>query len=300
MDAPRRWLTLGLTIAGVVVAAGCDRSRAAPPRPATADAGPDAATADPLAGFVMHHNRFADLGAAVTYVMRERPRVLGIGEIHERVDRVSTGTPALVRFARELLPAIAAQTSDLVIETWTVAPGCATGAANSRAIEQTMRRPAATKGHIASLFGITKANSITAHVMRLGCDDLAAVNRPDGLDAERLLGLVTRELGRVTASAVRYRDERGETRPLIVVYGGALHNDLYPPRSTREWSYALDLDRLTGERYVELDLVRPDQVEGEPLYEREPWYPLLAKADAAHVVLVERAPHSYLAILPRE
>ena len=42
-----------------------------------------------------------------------------------------------------------------------------------------MKRPAATTNHISSLFGITKANSIKAHVMRLtnaiGLADVGAV-----------------------------------------------------------------------------------------------------------------------------
>lgn len=250
-------------------------------------------------GFVPRHTLHPDLAAAARAILADQPRVLGIGEIHERTDRAVHATPALVRFADELLPALASQTSDLVIETWMVDPACKTGATRSSQVETAMRRPASTKTQISSLFGVTKANSITAHVMRLTCADLDAVASDAGVAAEKLLGIVTRELDRVTRSAVRYRDEHQETRPLIVVYGGALHNDLYPYRSTRQWSYALAVDEATGGRYVELDLFAPEQVEGDALYEGEPWYPLVAKAAADHVVLVERAPHSYLALLPR-
>lgn len=297
---PSRWFVCAL-----VAAAACGGSRAAgrradadaAPPPALDAGGPDA---DPLAGFVPRHSNQPDLATAVRIILADRPRVLGIGEIHERTDRATTARPALVRFAEELLPAVASQTSDLVIETWTVAPGCTTGVANSRKIEGAMRRPASTTSQIGSLFGITKANAIQAHVMRLTCDDLDAVTTADGVDPVKLLGLVTRELGRITASAVRYRDEHGEARPLIVVYGGAMHNDLYPPRSTREWSYALGVDEATGGRFVELDLYRPEQVEGVALYQQEPWYPLVAEAGPDHVVLIERAPHAYVILLPRD
>ncbi|MBK9031867.1 MAG: hypothetical protein IPL61_11165 [Myxococcales bacterium] len=290
-----------VVIASLGLATACGGRRAEPARGAL-DAGMTASADAALAAdaFVPRHTVHPDVAAAMQVVLADRPRVLGIGEIHERTDRAAAATPALARFASELLPAIARQTSDLVIETWTLAPGCKTGVDNSRRIEQSMRRPAATTGQISSLFGITKANSITAHVMRLTCDDLAAAVTPDGVDPERLLGLVTRELGRVAASAVRYRDEHQETRPMVVVYGGALHNDLYPPRSTREWSYALAVDTQTGGRYVELDLYRPEQVEDVDLYMGEPWYPLVAKTGPDRVVLIERAPHAYLLLLPRE
>jgi hypothetical protein len=290
-----------LALAAVAVL-GCD-DRVAVARPVAAAVVAQRAAVpagDPLAGFVARHTIHRDLASAIALVLRDQPRVVGIGELHERTDRAATARPALVRFADELLPPLATQVSDLVLETWTMAPGCATAAQNTRQIEQSMRRPAATAQHITNLFGITKANAITAHAMRLTCEDLAAAVTADGVDGERLLGLVTRELGRITASAVRYRDERQETRPLILVYGGALHNDLYPPRSTREWSYALDVDRATGGRFVELDLFRPEQIEDNELYQGEPWYPLLAKAGPDRVVLIERAPHSYVAILPRE
>lgn len=279
------------------------RDRGAPPTTPPADAAPivdaTAPDADPLAGFTLRHTNYPDVAAAVKVVLGDHPRVLGIGEIHERTDRARATVPTLERFARELLPAIASQTSDLVIETWTLEPGCQTGVAASRKIEATMKRPAATTSQISSLFGITKANGIKAHVMRLTCADLQAAT-VDGVDPVKLLDLVTRELGRISASAVRYRDERGEARPLIAVYGGALHNDLYPPRSTREWSYALPVDEATAGRFVELDLYRPEQVEGVELYQREPWYPLLAEAGPDHVVLIERAPHAWLILLPRE
>ena len=253
----------------------------------------------PQVDFIPRHTIYPDVGTAALALLVDQPRVIGIGELHERTDRDGVGKPALVRFATELLPALASRTSDLVIETWMVDPACKTGVANSRQVETAMKRPPSTKTQISSLFGVTKANSITAHVMRLTCADLDAVAPQDGVEAEQLLAIVTRELDRVTRSAVRYRDERQETRPLVLVYGGALHNDLYPFKSTRQWSYALAVDAAIGGRYVELDLYAPEQVEGNPQYQDEDWYPLVAKTAADRVVLVELAPHAYLMLLSR-
>jgi hypothetical protein len=241
---------------------------------------------------------YPDLGATFAAILRDRPRVIGIGELHVRTDRPAPAVSALARFSSEVLPALGDRVSDVVVETWTVDPSCQRGQAATRQIESTMKRPPAVKNEIGALFGVTRERAITAHVMRMQCDDLAALAGAQGVDAERLLGLVTRELDRVTRSALRYRDEHHEARPLIMVYGGALHNDLYPFESTKQWSYALAVDEATGGRFVEVDLYAPELVDGDPLYEREPWYPLVARADRG-VMLIERSPRSYLAILPR-
>lgn len=267
--------------------------RAQPPLDDRADPGPLDAGPPP---YQLH----PDLGSAFAAIVRDdRPRVLGVGELHVRTDRPAPAVSALARFSGEVLPAIADRVSDVVVETWTVDAGCQKGQVASRQIESSMKRPASTKNEIGALFGVTRARSITAHVMRLGCDDLVALAGGDRVDAERLLATVTRELDRVTRSAVRYRDEHHEARPLIVVYGGALHNDLYPYASTKQWSYALGVDEATGGRFIEVDLYAPELIEGDPLYEGEPWYPLVARADSRGVMLIERLPRSYLAILPR-
>lgn len=256
-------------------------------RPAATDAG------------LPHHSVHDDLGAAFEHLMRDKPRVLGVGELHLRTDKTGPMQSALTRFTAEAMPALGPQVSDLVIETWVVDPACKTGGEATQRVESAMKRPESTKNEIGGLIGIIKQNGIKAHVMRLTCDDLNAVAPPAGVDAEKLLGVVTRELGRVARSAVRYREDHAEPRPLIVVYGGALHNDLYPYESTAQWSYAPGVDEATGGRFVEVDLYLPELVEGQPLYEGEHWYPLVAKAPPGKVILVERARHSWLAILPR-
>lgn len=302
------WLlyaVIGMCGAGALVLVACDgdahpdRSPTpAPPRvrkPPAARPVVDAGPATPTP----HYELYPDLGAALAAVTRDHPRVIGVGELHSRTDRPVPTVSALARFSAEALPALGAKVSDLVIETWTVDPGCQKGVAASHQIDSTMKRPAATKSEIGALFGVTRERAITAHVMRLTCDDLTALAAGGAVDAERLLTLVTRELDRVTRSAVRYRDEHHEGRPLIMVYGGALHNDLYPFESTKAWSYALAVDAATGGRFVEVDVFAPELVEGDPMYEHEPWYPLIAARTDHGVMLIERAPRSYLVLLPR-
>ncbi len=298
------YATIGLVVSGAVVLVACSgesRSEPAPepkPKPrksARAPSPPPSAAlpATPPPRFTM----YPDLGAAVLALAADKPRVIGVGELHVRTDRPAPGVSALARFSNEVIPALGDRVSDLVVETWTVDPTCKPAAAATRTIEGTMKRPASTGSELGALFGASRLRSIKGHVMRLTCDDLAGFAKQ--VDPEKLLGLVTRELDRIVRSAVRYRDEHNESRPLILVYGGALHNDLYPYESTKQWSFGLAVDAATSGRYVELDVYAPELVEGDPLYQDQAWYPLVAKATQRGVMLVERAPRSYLAILPR-
>jgi hypothetical protein len=295
-----------------IVAIACDGKKRAnddpPPEPRVKDTAktPDDAATSPSTSpagdtdaLSLPHSVHDDLGGAFEEILRDQPRVIGVGELHLRTDKQGPTTSALARFTSEAMPRIGASVSDLVIETWVVDPACKTGGEATQRVESAMKRPESTKSEIGALVGVIKENGIKAHVMRLTCDDLATVAPPSGVDAEKLLDIVTRELGRVTRSAVRYRDEHAEPRPLIVVFGGALHNDLYPFESTKQWSYARSVDEATSGRFVEVDLYLPELIEGQALYEAEDWYPLVAKAPPGKVLLVERAPHSWLAILPR-
>jgi hypothetical protein len=291
------------SLAIVLIACGDKAPRKDEPPAAskTTEAPADAArsAAGETDAFALPHSVHDDLGGAFAHLLRDKPRVLGVGELHLRTDKAGPSVSALARFTNEAMPRLGTTVSDLVIETWLVDPACKTGQEATQRVEGAMKRPESTKSEIGALVGVIKQNGIKAHVMRLSCEDLSNVAPPSGVDAEKLLDVVTRELDRVTRSAVRYRDEHAEPRPLIVVFGGALHNDLYPFDSTKQWSYARSVDQATSGRFVEVDLYLPELIEGQALYEAEDWYPLVAKAPPGKVLLVERAPHSWLAILPR-
>jgi hypothetical protein len=141
-------------------------------------------------------------------------RVLGLGELHVRSDRTPARS-ALSVFTDEVMPAIADRVSDLVLETWIVDKKCqAKGAAASKRIEQAMKRPAETQRELGTGIGRVSGAGVKVHALRMTCADYDVV-APEigGIQAEALLSLVTRELGRVTSSAVAYRDKRAKEVP---------------------------------------------------------------------------------------
>jgi hypothetical protein len=140
---------------------------------------------------------------------------------------------------------------------------------------------------------------IQPHAMRVTCDDYTHL-MPDGktLDAEAMLTLTTRELGRIASEAVIHRDREEHHRPWIALYGGALHNDRFPEAATAEWTYAPKVDALTHDHFVEIDLVVPELAEPDPVSQKQPWFALVQHADR-EVHVWKRGERSFVIVLPR-
>lgn len=228
-----------------------------------------------------------------------RPRVVGFGEHHELAG--ATVQSALARFHHHVVPVLANRTSDLVLEFWARDACGAKSEAVNQNVQQVTARPASTGNEVIDLLTSTKERGIANHVLPLGCDDYDSILDPAGeVDYEKLLVLVTRKLGEQSSRVLAARAETpaGPGRDLLVVYGGALHNDLDPIEGTADLSYAPALRARAGGAFVEIDLVVPEYVAGDPVARGQPWYPILeAHAAADRVLVVRRGPGSYVLIL---
>lgn len=283
---------------------GCGQDGAAPTRalieraPPAPDGSREATTGTRVPA-LPPHRAYPDLGAALAATLPADARVVGFGELHARTDRAAT-TSALARFTLAL-PALAPRLSDLVLETWRVAPDCGKPAVAATArIETAVRRPATTKSELAALADAARAASVQLHAMTLTCADYTAI-APEGgeVDPVAILSLTTRELRRIVVSAVGHRDREPGHRPWIAVYGGALHNDRFPEPGVAEWSYAAEADRATAGHFVEIDVIVPELAAADPASQREPWFALAAAADPAGPVRVwTRGERSFVVILP--
>jgi hypothetical protein len=250
---------------------------------------------DADASLPKHHDA-PDLATAIKEIVGPDVRVLGVGEIHQRVDRPSAARSALARFTDEVLPVFAGRASDLVVETWIPDKNCGGKAeAATQVVEQTMQRPASTKSELASLVDTARAEKIQPHAMRLSCDDWTTVAPPGKeVDYGAMLGIITRELGRIASEATKHSPTR-----IVLTYGGAMHNDLYPTSGLEDWSFAAAVDAASGGHYEEVDLYVPEYAAEDKLSQGEAWFPLLQDAGPDHVVVIERGPRSYVILLPR-
>jgi hypothetical protein len=223
--------------------------------------------------------------------------VLAVGEYHE-----TTGAPkvtsAIAHFTRELLPLIAPRPTSLVVETWMVKGTCgAVERQATAAVEKTTGRPASTEDEVTTLLDRSYAMGVKNHILVVGCDDYRAMLDDAGeLDPAASLLLVRHK---VEARAVQARDDEEAAVPgkLLLLYGGALHNDLAPVPPWEPYSFGPALSLAVGGRYTEVDLLVPEYVEGDEDLAKAPWFaPAMALAKSGKTVLVHPTARVWLVL----
>ncbi len=219
------------------------------------------------------------------------PRILGVGELHQLVEGPQ-GPAAIDWFTEALLPLLAPSATDLVIETWVFEGVC--GEVEEVVVEvlpEDTKRPPETEDAIVRLARRAKELGVTPHALELSCADYDAVVGEDGeIVYERLLSVLTRELGAYAQQGLATPDAR------VVLYGGAVHNDLHPREALAAYSYAMAL--AERESYLELDLYPPAMAAVQAGFDTEPWFPLLEVTGPDHAVLYQRDARSWVLLLP--
>ncbi|MDX2087521.1 MAG: hypothetical protein SFX73_06715 [Kofleriaceae bacterium] len=289
-----RTILLGMLLVACGSSGQVANKEPAPPPPnapaPVAAAAPDAAVEYPP-------NTYADLPSALAAIIPPDARVVGFGEIHNRVDRAQVKS-ALAWFTAAL-PSFGDKFSDLIVETWLVDPTCGqTAVKATKAMETEVKRPEATKSEVALLADAAKAAKIQPHAMTINCADYQKLVKGGQVDPLEMLTLTTRELKRISISAVKHRDKDPAHRPWVAVYGGALHNDRFPDKAVAEWSYAADVDAATQNHFVEIDLIVPELVAGDEVAKKQPWYPLVENA-GERVAVFARDARSFVVVFPK-
>lgn len=236
---------------------------------------------------------YADLAAAINALVPTDTRLVGFGELHARTDRPEA-TSTLAAFTREVLPSLSARASHLVLETWTVARDCGEEAERATAaVETTVRRPAATKSELGVLVQESRQRGISPHAMTVTCADYQAMAKGDDAAIAHLLDLTTAELGRLGQAAVA---KAPPARPLVLIYGGALHNDREPVPGLEPWSYAAAVEAASERTFLEIDLIVPELALADPASSKAPWARFLGQSPK--VLAIERGERSYVVLLP--
>jgi hypothetical protein len=235
--------------------------------------------------------------AALAAALAGKPRVIAFGEYHQIKGR-STVPSALTRFRTQLLPTVAPLAGDLVVETWVTAGKCGkTEEKVAAQVEKTTQRPEATEDEIVTLLKAGKAAGLRPHILTLDCKEYQALlPKADGqVDYVALLATVTRHLRSEALAALKAPPHDRA----VVVYGGALHNDVYPRKELRAFSFAADLTRATKQHYLEVDLYVPEYVEDDAEITGAPWWVTVEKRAPGQTALVERGPASFIVVFPR-
>jgi len=308
--------SLLVLLALAVGLAGCRKEPPTTPRPVPAPrVKPPPPDATSTGGQPLPHRSFSSAAAALKHVLdRHDPLAIGFGEFHQKTDSVKVRS-AVRRFSEQLVAPLSARASDLVVETWITKGSC--GKQEQlvvKQVETTTRRPEATESEVVKLLKQAKGAGIQPHILEVGCADYEQLLGAGKVDYAKLLGMITKHLRGKAELLVRSRARAPlrtraraaapstgprSTRRLVAIYGGALHNDLYPYDDLKDFTFGEALGKLTGGRYVELDLYVPEFVEHDENLAQEAWFPLLRLASPQRVTLIERGERSYILVLRR-
>ena len=252
------------------------------------------ASYDPIAEVPHSHREMADTATAIQLILAENPtpKVYAIGEYHQSRHAIAKTSP-LARFTREIIGLLEPHAKQLVVEAWLDA-SCESSRQLSHDVAAATGRPAATQMEMLRLVDRGKRGGLTMHALPMTCIEQDSVlGAHTEIDFLLLLEIITEKLFATTKALVDADPDHA-----VIVYGGALHNDLYPRWPMEELSYAKPLAKALHGGVLEIDLVVPEVVADMSLVRDEPWFPLLGRASPDRVIVWERGPSSYVVILP--
>jgi hypothetical protein len=273
-----------------------------PPTPAHAGRAP-----------AMQVQRFPSAARALEVILRRRPKVIAFGEVHQQKGAEAIPS-SLKHFTEELLPVLVKnrqKTTDLILETWITDGNC--GKEEKQVVEsvqQTTQRPEQTESELVTAIKRAKAGGIDPHILRLSCKEYDSLREraPDGgltgdLDFDKLLRLIRRQLMQQLILVLVHRG--GATAPgTVLIYGGALHNDLDPRPDDAPYAFGQSAQKAAQGRYLEVDLLVPEYIDAYQAMQKEPWFPIYRREHegperSRQVLLIRRGPSSYVVIFAR-
>lgn len=231
--------------------------------------------------------------------LAEGAHILAVGEAHaQRGDSVE---PTVRRFQREFLSESAQAVSGVLVELMVAPKDC-------QAVEEvakkqgtiTQNHPPATSDAFASqnqadyvaLLEGAKAHGLPADLLHPTCSDLRAVRQAKGEFVTATLSLVTE----LTARSVGLFFSESRRGPLLI-YGGAMHNDLLPTEERERFSVPQRLGTKFSDTFVEVDLFQRGQIRDTPLWQAHAWYAAYRGTPPDQDVLLRVTPRSFVIIL---
>ncbi|HEY4245191.1 MAG TPA: hypothetical protein VGM88_35485 [Kofleriaceae bacterium] len=237
------------------------------------------------------YREYPDARAAVAGILQEVPpaHVYAIGEYHPTKPSME---PPLRRFTSDIIDQLAPHAKHLLVESW-LDDGCTSSETVHMQVMRVTHRPPASAEAVESLFAASVGLRLTPHELQMTCLEHGSLLDAGGnVDFLRLLEMITEKL---------HDSAKNLSSEGVIVYGGALHNDLYPSWPLADLSYAHTLAGELGPGGVlELDLVSPEVVAPMAMVRAEPWFPLLSRAAPGRALVWRRAPDSYVVILPAQ
>lgn len=243
---------------------------------------------------------FPTAAAALEEVLRIPARVIAIGEYHQ-TKSTATIRSSVSRFADEMLPVLSRCATDFVVETWISTGSCGESETKvTHDVEVATERPPETENEIVTLLKRAKGAGLAPHILTMSCKDYRYVTDRSGeTDFAKMLKLTC---NRIQDEVLHWLNAppsqvgRGRT---VAVYGGALHNDLYPSRKDKAYAFGRSLFAKANGEYLEIDLFVPEYIADDRRLAAEAWFGLVREASkAGDALLVRRSARSFVILFP--
>jgi hypothetical protein len=243
---------------------------------------------------------FQEPQLAFAKVLESSPRILGIGEAHalagtEKIE------PATRRFTRDFLPLLEGKASDIVVELLIPNPKCKKETAKAREEQKvvTERQATTDQNDYVVLAKAARSFGIRSHALEPTCDDLGRIASAGKEAVAVSLDVITR-LSRELLERLYLGNASGNDARMIVAYGGAMHNDSSPRPGREQWSFGPALQKLTGGKYVDVDLIVPEFISDSPAWKSLPWVSAFdANAHPEATTLLAPSTGSFVLVFPR-
>jgi hypothetical protein len=142
---------------------------------------------------------------------------------------------------------------------------------------------------------------VAPHVLAMDCKSYQAMQGKGAVDYDRVLTLTKDHLEKAIQQALAL--PRTPERPLVLVYGGALHNDLHPAHALAAYSFGPAIFSRTRGDYREVDLYVPEFVDRMPALRKEAsyrtWRAFARSAHPSEPVVLPRSSRSLIVVYPR-
>jgi hypothetical protein len=216
---------------------------------------------------------FEDGSAALAYVLRQgSPVVLAVGEAH--LQKENKGLESSTKRFETWLSALCPTARHLVLEVWLGRNDCGDQRVKEVAKAQkpvTSAQASTNQDDFVALGFAAKKVGIEPHGLVPTCEQYRDILNQGSGDVSRMLEVIATSTAETTEKLLS-RFSPSEPGPLIVAYGGALHNDLAPRPGLEAASFAPRLQAFTHGRTTELDLVLREQVGTSESWTNQPWY----------------------------
>jgi hypothetical protein len=238
--------------------------------------------------------------AAFAHVLAQHPRALGVGETHAQKGTESS-VSATRRFAEALLPSLCGRARALILEVWLPRNDC-----GDQRVEQvqtaqkpvTSRQAAGNPNQYVTLGHLAKRMGIEPSALVPTCDEYQSILDAGPDSIERMLVLVADKTSQRMLEELKHH-AADPAEPVVVAYGGALHNDTAPAPDQQQFSYGPRLAAATNQQYIELDLIVREYVKDTEIWQKQPYYTALRNhPDPTKTLLYQWGPHSFGLVFP--